>query len=94
VQGTVLLGMGIQPKAVWRFEAVMVLLSGHWPPRGLLSGSWPPRSAALGQADAEGCASGSDSCGGSPYDSRGIHLAGRRKARHLLATIIPRLLRS
>lgn len=41
-QGTVLLDMAMQPRAVWRFEAVLVLLSGHWPPRGLVSGCWPP----------------------------------------------------
>lgn len=46
VQGTVLLGKEVQPVAVWRFEAVMVLLSGHWPPRGLLSGCWPPCSSS------------------------------------------------
>jgi hypothetical protein len=53
VQGTVLLGKGLQPQAVWRFEAVMVLVSGHWPPRGLLSGCWPPRSAS--PTDPDGC---------------------------------------
>ena len=42
LQGTVLLDMAMQPRAVWRFEAVLVLLSGHWPPRGLVSGCWPP----------------------------------------------------
>ena len=30
------------PRTVWRFEAVLVLLGGNWPPRGLLSGRWPP----------------------------------------------------
>lgn len=38
--------MSMHPRAVWRFEAVLVLLSGHWPPRGLLSGCWPPASAS------------------------------------------------
>ena len=33
---------GPPPCAVWRFEALLVLLAGHWPPRGLLSGTWPP----------------------------------------------------
>ena len=42
LQGTVLLDITMQPRAVWRFEAVLVLLSGHWPPRGLVSGCWPP----------------------------------------------------
>ena len=37
-----LLDMSMQPQAVWRFEAVLVLLSGFWPPRGLVSGCWPP----------------------------------------------------
>ena len=31
-----------RPRTVWRFEAVLVLLGGNWPPRGLLSGRWPP----------------------------------------------------
>ena len=38
--------MSMQPQAVWRFEAVLVLLSGFWPPRGLVSGCWPPGSAS------------------------------------------------
>ena len=43
LQGTVLLDMAMQPRAVCgRFEAMLVLLSGHWPPRGLVSGCWPP----------------------------------------------------
>ena len=45
-QGTVLLDMSMQPQAVWRFEAVLVLLSGFWPPRGLVSGCWPPGGAS------------------------------------------------
>ena len=49
MQGTVLLDMSMQPQAVWRFEAVLVLLSGFWPPRGLVSGAWPPGSASPGQ---------------------------------------------
>ena len=39
LQGAVLLDAAMQPRTVWEFEAVMVLLSGHWPPRGLLSGA-------------------------------------------------------
>ncbi len=42
MQGTVLLEPSLQPRAVWQFEAAMVLLSGFWPARGLLSGVWPP----------------------------------------------------
>ena len=49
VQGTVLLDAAFKPKAVWQFEAVMVLLSGFWPARGLLSGDWPP----LGDSDGD-----------------------------------------
>ncbi len=44
-QGAVLLDAAMQPRTVWEFEAVMVLLSGHWPPRGLLSGVFPPNAA-------------------------------------------------
>lgn len=47
-QGAVLLDAAMQPRTVWEFEAVMVLLSGHWPPRGLLSGVFlPERSRPL-----------------------------------------------
>lgn len=42
MQGTVLLDAEWRPRTVWRFEAVLVLLGGNWPPRGLLSGRWPP----------------------------------------------------
>jgi hypothetical protein len=44
----VLLDPVLNPGAVWQFEAIMVLLSGFWPARGLLSGAWPP----LGGMDA------------------------------------------
>ena len=40
-QGAVLLHEALRPRTVWEFEAVMVLLSGHWPARGLLSGGPP-----------------------------------------------------
>lgn len=42
LQGAVLLDAAMAPRTVWQFEAVMVLLSGHWPPRGLLSGMSVP----------------------------------------------------
>lgn len=60
-QGTVLLDVSLRPSAVWQFEAVMVLLSGFWPPRGLVSGSWPPQL----DSDAD------DACSDSsmPFDS-------------------------
>ena len=38
----VLLASALNPQTVWEFSAILVLLSGHWPPRGLLSGCWPP----------------------------------------------------
>lgn len=43
-KGGVLLdvGVGAAPHTYWEFEALLVLLGGHWPPRGLLSGCWPP----------------------------------------------------
>lgn len=44
-----LLDKALKPQAVWQFEAVMVLLSGFWPARGLLSGGWPP----LGDSDGD-----------------------------------------
>lgn len=42
-KGMVLLDMAMHTRTVWEFEAVIVLLNGHWPPRGLLSGRWPPK---------------------------------------------------
>eukprot|EP00884_Botryococcus_braunii_P008149 jgi/Botrbrau1/17335/Bobra.0015s0081.1 len=47
-KGAVLLHGAAQPKTAWQFEAVLVLLSGHWPARGLLSRRWPPEMAASG----------------------------------------------
>ncbi|GFR43379.1 hypothetical protein Agub_g4451 [Astrephomene gubernaculifera] len=41
-KGAVLLEPALQPRTSWTFEAVLILLGGHWPPRGLLSGRWPP----------------------------------------------------
>ncbi len=32
------------PAATMQFEAVVVLLGGRWPARGLISGRWPPLS--------------------------------------------------
>lgn len=42
-KGMVLLDTAMYTRTVWQFEAVIVLLNGHWPPRGLLSGRWPPK---------------------------------------------------
>ena len=49
-KGAVLLDAASRPQTSWRFEAVLVLLGGHWPPRGLLSGHWPPTG---GEAQAQ-----------------------------------------
>ncbi len=32
-KGAVLLGAATPARTVWEFEATIVLLSGHWPPR-------------------------------------------------------------
>lgn len=42
-KGIVLLDTAMHTRTVLEFEAVIVLLNGHWPPRGLLSGRWPPK---------------------------------------------------
>ncbi|KAK9803002.1 hypothetical protein WJX73_009078 [Symbiochloris irregularis] len=58
-KGMVLLASHLQPQTAWTFTALLVLLSGHWPPRGLLSGCWPPGGVATDglvtedEADAE-----------------------------------------
>lgn len=41
-KGAVLLDAAAAPCTYWEFEALLVLLGGHWPARGLLSGCWPP----------------------------------------------------
>lgn len=41
-KGMVLLDPAMHTRTSWEVEAVMVLLNGHWPARGLLSGRWPP----------------------------------------------------
>ena len=38
-KGAVLLSPELAPRVCAEFEAVLVLLAGHWPPRGLLSGA-------------------------------------------------------
>lgn len=51
-KGGVLLAAAAAPHTYWEFEALLVLLGGHWPARGLLSGCWPPGQHAA--ADAAG----------------------------------------
>lgn len=41
-KGVVLLDPATHTCTTWEFQAVIVLLNGHWPARGLLSGRWPP----------------------------------------------------
>lgn len=41
-KGMVLLDVATHTRTSWEFEAIIVLLNGHWPARGLLSGRWPP----------------------------------------------------
>ncbi|CAD7702244.1 unnamed protein product [Ostreobium quekettii] len=76
VKGAVLLGASLGTTTAREFDATVVLLGGHWPPRGLLSGRWPPVDEA---ADSE-----SDSqSGGSYADLRcGRVDVGRSRSRH------------
>ena len=51
-----LLDPAFSPQASWELSAVLVLLSGHWPARGLISGKWPlpnSASAAAGEHHAQ-----------------------------------------
>eukprot|EP00775_Hariotina_reticulata_P008727 gene8727-8908_t len=47
--GAVLLDTAVAPHTYWEFEALLVLLGGHWPARGLLSGCWPPDDVMMAQ---------------------------------------------
>ena len=47
LQGAVLLDPSVQPQACTQFEAVLVLLGGHWPARGLLSGRRPAATQTI-----------------------------------------------
>ena len=66
-KGTVLVDPGAAPQAVIEFEAVLVLLGGCFPPRGLLTGRFPPEGTAAAPETprrggrAAGSSSGSDS---------------------------------
>ena len=53
VQGMVLLASTLKPCTAWEFTTLLVLLSGHWPPRGLISGRWPPGTVASDDVDGE-----------------------------------------
>ena len=50
VQGLYLLHPGMQPQACWQLTAVLALMAGHWPARGLLSGKWPMLAASVPSA--------------------------------------------
>jgi hypothetical protein len=52
-KGSVLLDAAAAPHTYWEFEALLVLLGGFWPARGLLSGSWPPAADTTGADDAD-----------------------------------------
>lgn len=42
LEGSVLLDLNTDTTMYKAIEAVVILIGGHWPPRGLLSGKWPP----------------------------------------------------
>ncbi|KAK9868437.1 hypothetical protein WJX84_008279 [Apatococcus fuscideae] len=46
-KGAVLIDADAEPRVAWEFEAILVLLSGHWPARGLLSGHGPPSTGLM-----------------------------------------------
>lgn len=50
-KGTVLLAGALQPRTFWEFDALLLLLGGRWPPRGLLSGRWPPQHTEGGRCE-------------------------------------------
>lgn len=70
-KGGVLLDAGAAPHTYWEFEALLVLLGGFWPARGLLSGSWPPAGEEAPAADtAESARSPAAAAGGG---AGGVH---------------------
>eukprot|EP00879_Flechtneria_rotunda_P009954 GHRR01010410.1.p1 GENE.GHRR01010410.1~~GHRR01010410.1.p1 ORF type:complete len:1136 (+),score=513.58 GHRR01010410.1:867-4274(+) len=50
-KGAVLLHSAAAPHTYWEFEALLVLLGGHWPARGLLSSCWPPVEHFTGEQE-------------------------------------------
>ncbi|KAK9837788.1 hypothetical protein WJX74_005086 [Apatococcus lobatus] len=88
-KGAVLIDADAEPRVAWEFEAILVLLSGHWPARGLLSGHWPPIDrpdgpSSLGSGYYD---SGSDSAGGSSWNDkpRALRTSSRASKRRSTA---------
>lgn len=100
-KGAVLLSHAYQPRTYWSFEALLVLLGGHWPPRGLLSGGWPPSceqepptptattpGASVAEA-LEGVTAGADA-GDTGEDSPPRSPTGRRHSSVSMSSSLPR----
>lgn len=81
MQGMVLLDGMMNPQTMWQFTAILVLLSGHWPPRGLLSGCWPP-GLHPAEATDEGAA---EVAGPAPQGSSSSESGARGWARERVA---------
>lgn len=53
LEGNVLLDENIDTATHKAFEAILVLIGGQWPPRGLLSGKWPPDLQVDSESDSQ-----------------------------------------
>ena len=70
MQGLFLLHPDTQPQASWQLTAVLALMSGHWPARGLLSGTWPLLAAKLAPGEEPGQLLGSSDNESAPQAAR------------------------
>ena len=78
LEGTALLSEEADSEAHGCFEAILYLVGGQWPPRGLISGKWPPHVPPDSESDSQS--------GGSCNDLNSVRLRScsplRPKKKH------------